>query len=114
VCDLADVNISTLDYWIRTGLVTPGIRGSSGYRIARLWTVQEAVVVQAIKALRDAGCSLQAIRNAKAYLEDHWGETIAENVFVWAGDDLQVIDKWGNLRSVWKKPDQLAFQIVAM
>jgi DNA-binding transcriptional MerR regulator len=114
VCDLAGLKISTLDYWIRTRLVEPTLRSSSGHRITRLWTVQDAVIVRTIKALRDAGCSLQAIRRAKQYLKDHWGETVAENVFVWTGSDLHVIDKWGSARSVWKRPDQLALTAVAM
>ncbi|MGZ3546670.1 MAG: helix-turn-helix domain-containing protein [Gemmatimonadaceae bacterium] len=114
VCELAGLKISTLDYWVRTQLVVPSVRDGTGHRITRLWSVQDAVVVRTIKALRDAGCPLQSLRRVKQHLEDHWNETVAENVLVWTGDDLQTIDRWGNLRSLWRKPDQLTFHLVAM
>jgi DNA-binding transcriptional MerR regulator len=106
---------STLDYWVRSGLVEPTVQGSRGHRFTRQWTVQEAVTVRMISALRDAGCPLQRIRDAKAYLEENWGETFSSRVLVWDGvDDIFDIGPWGEVRSVWKRPGQLAFKAVAM
>lgn len=68
-----------------------------------------------IKALRDAGCPLQRIRDAKDYLDEHWGEALSENVLVWDGvDNLFTIGPWGDVASVWRHPGQLMFKAVAM
>jgi hypothetical protein len=52
---------------------------------------------------------------AKTYLEENWGETLSSQVLVWNGvDDIFDIGPWGEVKSVWKKPGQLAFKARAM
>jgi hypothetical protein len=115
VCRLAgNLKYSTLEYWIRLGLCSPGIRGSRGKRYTRYWTVRDAVMVRTIKALRDAGCPLQRIRAAQRLIELHWSESFSGSVLVWDGHDLLAIGPWGEVRSVWRKPGQLAFHALAI
>src|SRR5207248_2773191 len=67
---LAGCTYRELDYWTRSGLVTPSIRDAHGTGTQRLYSLQDAVTLRAIKALRNAGLSLQAIRRAARYLGD--------------------------------------------
>jgi hypothetical protein len=57
---------------------------------------------------------MSRIRFAKEYLDEHWNETLSENVFVYGGNELYRIGPWGEVESVWQHPGQLAFQAVAM
>src|SRR6266498_2196390 len=115
VSQLAGVNMATLDYWVRTGLVEPSIRGSSGRRVSRMWSVRDAVVVRTVKALRDAGCSLQTVRRAKQLLEERWRESVSEAVLLWDGrSDLIKMTRWGTVESLLKSPGQQLLHLVAI
>ena len=46
VCALAGIKPQTLDYWARTGLVTPSVRGSSGRRVPRPLVGKDVVIVR--------------------------------------------------------------------
>jgi DNA-binding transcriptional MerR regulator len=114
VAELAGVKLPTLDYWTRTGLVSPSIRGSQGHRITRLWTIQDAVEVRVIKALRDSGCSVKRIRKAKRVLNERWGESLANVVLYWDGRELFSMDAWGRVKGTLRHPGQLALHLTAM
>ena len=114
VCRFAGMSLTTLDYWARTGLVEPSVRGSVGRRVERRWSVQDALVVRAIKGLRDAGCPLQRVREAKRLLVEAWSEDLSDHVLVWDGADVLAIDKWGKARSLVKRPDQHVLHFVAL
>lgn len=114
VCRLAVIRPSTLDYWARTNLVKASIRGSSGRRVTRLWSVCDVVVVRAMKALRDAGCSLQRLRKARRLIERELGDQSSEAVLYWDGHDVLALLPAGELMSTIRAPGQLALHIVAL
>jgi DNA-binding transcriptional MerR regulator len=114
VCRLVGMAPTTLDYWVRTGLVTPSARNSAGRRVPRLWTVQDVLIVRCIKALREAGCPLQKVRDVKSVLEERWGEGLRDYVLFWDGGDVVGIDRWGNLQSLVRKPSQQLLHVVAI
>lgn len=114
VCRLANVNRSTLDYWVRTGLVTPSLRTDPGRRRTRLWTVRDAVVVRAVAALRDAGCSLQQVRRATAQVETDWGGIRADTTLLWTGGDVVRIGPDGEMESLLRLPRQQVLRFVAL
>jgi DNA-binding transcriptional MerR regulator len=62
----SEVGISyrQLDYWDRTGLVQPGVRGASGSGTQRLYSFRDILVLKLVKNLLDTGVSLQQIRTA--------------------------------------------------
>ena len=68
VCRTIGITYRQLDYWARTGLVTPSIREAGGSGTQRLYSFQDLVVLKVIKKLTDAGVSLQRVRKAIAYL----------------------------------------------
>ena len=57
-----------LDYWARTGLVVPSIRGAAGSGSQRLYSFKDVLVLKVVKRLLDAGVSLQNIRVAVEHL----------------------------------------------
>jgi DNA-binding transcriptional MerR regulator len=71
VCRVVGISYRQLDYWARTGLVTPSIRDAGGSGTQRLYSFQDLVELRVIKKLIDTGVSLQRIRKAVAYLRQH-------------------------------------------
>lgn len=114
VCRLAGVAPSTLNYWVRTGLVKPSIAASRGKRFDRWWSIADVVLVRAVKALRDAGCPLQTLRKAKAQVERYESEALGDVVLYWDGGDVLILEKWGTLRSAVVKPGQQVLHLVAL
>jgi DNA-binding transcriptional MerR regulator len=68
VCKLVGISYRQLDYWARTGLVTPSVRAADGSGSQRLYGFTDLVELRIIKSLLDAGVSLQRIREAIRYL----------------------------------------------
>jgi DNA-binding transcriptional MerR regulator len=68
VCRLVGISYRQLDYWARTGLVTPSIREAGGSGTQRLYSFQDLVLLRMIKNLLDTGVSLQSIRRAIDYV----------------------------------------------
>jgi len=71
VCKLVGISYRQLDYWARTGLVTPSVRDAGGSGTQRLYSFQDLVILRVIKKLLDTGVSLQRIRKAVDYLRTH-------------------------------------------
>jgi DNA-binding transcriptional MerR regulator len=60
----AGISYRQLDYWDRTALVQPGVRGAAGSGSQRLYSFRDILVLKLVKRLLDAGVSLQQIRLA--------------------------------------------------
>lgn len=114
VVRLCGLPYSTLDYWVRTGLVTPSVRGGSGRRRARQWSVLDVVCVRALKELRDAGASVRVLKQAHAMLRDTWTAALRDRMLYWDGGDLIQIDEWENLVSLIAAPGQSVLHVVAL
>src|SRR3954467_2926927 len=68
----AGITYWQLDYWARTGLVEPTIRGAAGSGSQRLYGFRDILVLKLVKRLLDTGISLQQIRTAVEQLRN-WG-----------------------------------------
>ena len=60
----AGISYRQLDYWARTGLVEPTVRGAEGSGSQRLYGFRDILVLKLVKRLLDTGISLQQIRTA--------------------------------------------------
>ena len=69
-CSAAGITYRQLDYWARTGLVEPSVRGAHGSGTQRLYSFRDILILKVIKRLLDAGISLQQIRTATAHLRE--------------------------------------------
>ena len=69
-CSAAGITYRQLDYWARTGLVDPSVRGATGSGTQRLYSFRDILLLKVIKRLLDAGISLQQIRTAVQHLRE--------------------------------------------
>ncbi len=76
-CAAAGISYRQLDYWARTGLVEPTVRGASGSGSARLYGFKDILVLKIVKRLLDTGVSLQNIRSAVAHLRERGVDDLA-------------------------------------
>ena len=67
-CNAAGITYRQLDYWARTGLVEPTVRGATGSGTQRLYSFRDILLLKVIKRLIDAGISLQQIRTSIDHL----------------------------------------------
>ena len=63
-CKAAGISYRQLDYWARTSLVEPTVRGAKGSGSQRLYSFRDILVLKVVKRLLDTGVSLQQIRSA--------------------------------------------------
>lgn len=64
----AGITYRQLDYWARTELVEPTVRGASGSGSQRLYGFRDILVLKLVKELLNTGISLPQIRTAVAQL----------------------------------------------
>jgi DNA-binding transcriptional MerR regulator len=76
-CAAAGISYRQLDYWARTGLVEPTVRGASGSGSARLYGFKDILVLKIVKRLLDTGVSLQNIRSAVSHLRERGVDDLA-------------------------------------
>ncbi|GAB3295220.1 MULTISPECIES: MerR family transcriptional regulator [Pseudoclavibacter] len=66
----AGITYRQLDYWARTGLVEPTVRGAKGSGSQRLYSFRDILVLKLVKRLLETGISLQQIRTAVDQLHE--------------------------------------------
>ncbi|MBC7723902.1 MAG: MerR family transcriptional regulator [Burkholderiaceae bacterium] len=95
----AGISYRQLDYWARTELVEPTVRGAAGSGSQRLYGFRDILVLKLVKRLLDTGISLQQIRTAVNQLRESGVSDLAQttlmsdgaSVYLCTTDD-QVID----------------------
>jgi DNA-binding transcriptional MerR regulator len=85
VCRLTGVTYRQLDYWARTGLVTPSVTAATGSGSKRRYSYTDLVEVKVIKSLIDAGVSLNRTRQAVDCLRDSLGVDLASASLILSG-----------------------------
>lgn len=74
---VAGITYRQLDYWARTKLVEPSIRGAAGSGSQRLYSFRDILVLKVVKRLLDTGVSLQNIRTAVEHLRSRGSQDLA-------------------------------------
>jgi len=77
-CSAAGITYRQLDYWARTGLVEPSVRGATGSGTQRLYGFRDILVLKVVKRLLDSGVSLQQIRVAVSHLRERGVEDLSQ------------------------------------
>lgn len=113
VWKLTGVPSSTLNYWVRTGLVRPSVRAAEGKRVEQYWSVRDVVIVKAIRNLRHAGASLHQVRKVKRQLAD-WDLSLSEAALHWDGRDVVITDGEGVATSALLHPGQQVLILVRL
>jgi DNA-binding transcriptional MerR regulator len=99
VCRLTGVTYRQLDYWARTGLVTPSITPATGSGSKRSYSYSDVLEVKVIKSLLSSGVSLNRARQAVECLRTSLGADLAASSLVLsdagsvlAHDDGELVD----------------------
>ena len=84
VCTIVGITYRQLDYWARTGLLTPSLADAHGSGSQRLYSYRDLLELKVIKQLLDAGLNLRQARRAIATLRQS-GEDLASANLVLGG-----------------------------
>lgn len=68
---IVDITYRQLDYWTRTGLVSPSIKSAEGSGTQRIYSFNDLLQLKVIKELIDAGASLQKVRQSIDFVRDN-------------------------------------------
>jgi len=82
VCRLTGVTYRQLDYWARTGLVTPSITPAMGSGSKRKYAYLDVLEVKVIKSLLTSGVSLARARQAVECLRNSLGADLSSSSLV--------------------------------
>jgi DNA-binding transcriptional MerR regulator len=78
----AGISYRQLDYWARTDLVVPTVRGAAGSGSQRLYGFRDILVLKLVKRLLDTGISLQQIRIAVNQLRESGINDLAQTTLM--------------------------------
>jgi DNA-binding transcriptional MerR regulator len=87
-CRAAGITYRQLDYWARTGLVTPSVQDAGGSGTQRLYGFSDIVHLKLIKKLLDAGISLNKIRKALEFVQTDLKRPVADVTLVSDGKTI--------------------------
>jgi DNA-binding transcriptional MerR regulator len=91
VCKIVGITYRQLDYWARTGLVTPSVQEAKGSGSQRLYSFEDVVQLRVVKRLLDTGVSLQRVRMAIDELRSR-GQRISDATLVSDGTSVYAVD----------------------
>ncbi len=112
ISNVTGIRMETLHYWVRTGLITPSVRGRSGRRVSMLWSISDLVQLRTFARLRADGCSLQLIRKAFRVITKEWNTLVESTVLTYSDGDVFALTDTGDLASVLTRPGQTVLQIM--
>ena len=101
VCKIVGISYRQLDHWTTTKLVNSSLRNIKGSGHHRTYSFEDLLKVKIIKNLREAGMSLQKIRQALKALEKLMGSdsnysdvtVVSDGQSIYASrDEMQFID----------------------
>jgi DNA-binding transcriptional MerR regulator len=87
-CAAAGITYRQLDYWARTGLVEPSVRGAQGSGSQRLYSFRDILVLKVVKRLLETGVSLPNIRVAVDTLRAAGTTDVAEVTLIGDGSSV--------------------------
>ena len=114
VLRLSKLPYSTLDYWVRTGLITPTVRGE--------WMLTDSTVVgsrcRMCPSAEGTPGRWRIGTGSETSPDDpsaHLTATLRDRgMLYWDGGDLIQIDEWENLVSLFAAPGQSVLHVVAL
>ena len=114
VVTLTGVPYKRLDSWANSGFLIPSIAAADGIGSRRLYSFQDLITLRTAKLLRDAGISLQGLRNVVQFLRDTHGmaQPLAHTRLVMVGDEVLIVQTEGDLLRVLRHPGGHVLHVV--
>jgi DNA-binding transcriptional MerR regulator len=107
---LAGLPYATVDYWDRTGFLSPSLVQANGKGSDRVYSFADLVALRVARELRKGGMSFQAVRRVVAYLRsrDDLASPLTSCYLV--TDGVDVYERRGDeMLSVLRRPGQGSF-----
>jgi len=102
VADLLDMNYYTIDYWLRTGLLSCAVP-AKGTGTERGFDLGDIMRIRVVQELRSKNVSLQAVREALDLLENGWDVENPLGAIVQAGGRIYYAPSERELWDVLKR-----------
>jgi DNA-binding transcriptional MerR regulator len=114
VVTLSGVKFLTLDYWDRSGFLSPSLQRAHGRGSSRRYSFRDLIAVRTACELRKQGVPLQRLRKVVAYLRtvEKLEHPLAGTRLVVAGDDVLLVRGERQLVSVLRAPGQHLLRLV--
>ena len=114
VVALTGVPYKRLDSWANSGFLIPSIAEAEGTGSRRLYSFQDLITLRTAKLLRDAGISLQGLRNVVQFLRDSHGmaQPLAHTRLVMVGDEVLIVQTEEDLLRVLRHPGRHVLHVV--
>jgi DNA-binding transcriptional MerR regulator len=104
----AAVPYQTVDFWARSGFITPSLAAANGRGSDRRYSFDDLIALGVARELRKEGASMQALRKVVTALRTE-GRSMAEFRWIVVGSDIKRASSCDEVMSMLKKPRQLAF-----
>lgn len=98
--EIVGITYRQLDYWARTGLVTPSLAEARGSGSRRQYSYRDLLELKVIKTLLDAGLKLETVRQVFTYMRDNLGSDISASNLVISGNRSVLVRSDGELVDV--------------
>ena len=102
VCKIVGITYRQLDYWDRTGLVSPSLRKAEGSGTQRLYAFSDVVRLKVVKRLLDTGISLKKVRLAVEELRAR-GRSLADATLVSDGESVYALEEDAQLLDLLRR-----------
>jgi DNA-binding transcriptional MerR regulator len=103
-----------LDYWARTGLLTPSIAEASGSGSRRRYSYRDLLELRIIKTLLDAGIKLESVRDVFKNLRESVGADISSANIVISGTSSVVLSTNDELIELMSRSGQGVLNILPL
>ncbi len=118
ICRLTGLTRRQVDYWDRISLINPSVQPAAGVGTVRRYGYREVVQFRVVRALQDAGISLQKVRKSVDWLCKHLPDVekpLAELRFITDGENVFTIAEDAEaLMDVLKNPGQFALMVIPL
>lgn len=115
-CALSGIAYKRLDYWARSGFITPSVVApAEGNKARRRYGFQDLVELTVARKLRDVGFSLQALRKIQKLLRRAYRAPFAQAWLISDGHDIfELRAQEAEILSVLRHPGQSCLPITVL
>lgn len=110
---IVGITYRQLDHWARIGLLKPSLRAASGSGSRRLYGYTDLLELKVIKALREAGITLDKIKEIFNFVR-HQLQSSAEVAHIVINGNGVTVLSGGQLVEVLNRPGQGVFNVLPM
>jgi DNA-binding transcriptional MerR regulator len=98
--EIVGISYRQLDYWARTGLITPSQAEAKGSGSRRRYSYRDLLELKVVKRLIDAGIKLESVRDAFVYLREELDTDVVSAHLVISGSSAVLVREGEDLIDV--------------